>query len=331
MKMVKNKQSLTWMVDAALLILMLVEFFADLTGISLHQWMGVLLGGLAAYHLVTHWRWIRTVVNKFIHGASLRSRRNFLLDASIGLGLITILISGLVISTWFDLPLSNYYNWKTFHVTISVLTLILVVLKIGLHWKWIIKTASSFRVPAGLPRSISTKNMPSIAATGSRTLSTPLSRRSFLSLMGIVGAASFIAIREALAESNPLPQIAEITSESLPKLSTPENSSTSSTDSTSSSDILSSQLTDTNGQLSSVNQATSTPAGTSELTTTTETSTPEVIAESSPTAVATATAINTAQSETCQILCDQHCSFPGRCRRYTDQNNNGRCDLGECL
>lgn len=33
----------------------------------------------------------------------------------------------------------------------------------------------------------------------------------------------------------------------------------------------------------------------------------------------------------CQVLCGKRCSYPGHCRRYTDTNNNGRCDLGECL
>lgn len=30
-----------------------------------------------------------------------------------------------------------------------------------------------------------------------------------------------------------------------------------------------------------------------------------------------------------QPVCNRDCSYPGHCRRYTDQNNNGRCDLGE--
>jgi hypothetical protein len=33
----------------------------------------------------------------------------------------------------------------------------------------------------------------------------------------------------------------------------------------------------------------------------------------------------------CTVRCPKGCSFPGRCRRYTDQNSNGLCDLGECL
>jgi hypothetical protein len=35
--------------------------------------------------------------------------------------------------------------------------------------------------------------------------------------------------------------------------------------------------------------------------------------------------------ENCVVRCDKGCSYPGRCRRYTDANNNQRCDLGECL
>jgi hypothetical protein len=31
------------------------------------------------------------------------------------------------------------------------------------------------------------------------------------------------------------------------------------------------------------------------------------------------------------VRCDRRCSYPGHCRKYTDSNGNGRCDLGECL
>ena len=48
---------------------------------------------------------------------------------------------------------------------------------------------------------------------------------------------------------------------------------------------------------------------------------------------ATATAVpnNNQSSSNCVVLCPNGCSYPGRCRRYVDSNNNQRCDLGECL
>jgi FtsZ-interacting cell division protein ZipA len=70
-------------------------------------------------------------------------------------------------------------------------------------------------------------------------------------------------------------------------------------------------------------------------TATAEPATPTAAPE--PTAVPEPTA--TAQSEptaedaavACTVRCNKGCSFPGRCRRYRDTNNNDRCDLGECL
>ncbi len=41
---------------------------------------------------------------------------------------------------------------------------------------------------------------------------------------------------------------------------------------------------------------------------------------------------NQSQAATnCVVRCPNGCSYPGRCRRYIDGNNNGKCDLGECL
>jgi hypothetical protein len=40
---------------------------------------------------------------------------------------------------------------------------------------------------------------------------------------------------------------------------------------------------------------------------------------------------STSSASACQVRCNRRCSYPGHCRRYTDSNKNGRCDLGECL
>jgi hypothetical protein len=52
-----------------------------------------------------------------------------------------------------------------------------------------------------------------------------------------------------------------------------------------------------------------------------------------PTAISTQVSVAASQNntDTCSVRCPRGCSFPGRCRRYTDGNGNGKCDLGECL
>ena len=45
---------------------------------------------------------------------------------------------------------------------------------------------------------------------------------------------------------------------------------------------------------------------------------------------AATTGTQSQSASSCTVRCNKGCSYPGHCRRYTDSNNNGRCDLGEC-
>jgi len=47
-------QNSKWLVDITLFTGFVLAFFLDLTGLELHQWVGVAAGGLATYHLITH-------------------------------------------------------------------------------------------------------------------------------------------------------------------------------------------------------------------------------------------------------------------------------------
>jgi hypothetical protein len=38
-----------------------VHFFLDLTGVSTHQWIGVITSALVALYLATHWNWVSAV------------------------------------------------------------------------------------------------------------------------------------------------------------------------------------------------------------------------------------------------------------------------------
>ena len=59
------KQQTSWWVDTVLFIGFLVAFFLSFTGVELHQWIGVIGGILAAYHLLVHWEWVRAVGKRF--------------------------------------------------------------------------------------------------------------------------------------------------------------------------------------------------------------------------------------------------------------------------
>jgi hypothetical protein len=289
-----NKQLSKWIVDAGLLIGFLVAFFLDLTGVDGHQWLGIALAGLAGYHLITHWNWVKAVTAKLFGRISGQARLYYWIDAGLLVGFGMITITGLVISTWLDLPLDNYAAWKDVHVFSSVTTLLLTVVKIGLHWRWIVNVA----------RQAFQKSKPvTLWPNSYQPAPAMLNRRHFLSLMGIVGLASWAAIHNVVSEEDGVKAETLAEEEDYPEAI-----------STATSAPLQNKVSATQVPTQSAAKATAAPATASK-------STP----------VAPTRAATTAAMTNCKVRCNKRCAYPGRCRRYVDTNNNKKCDLGECV
>jgi len=190
--MESSRQRRNWVIDAVLFVGFMVCMFLELTGIEMHQWLGVSLTLLAGYHLLVHWRWVVTVGRKFLGRLSGQTRLRYLVDAGLLVGFLLTGISGLVISTWFDLRLSNYPVWSDLHVIASVVTLSMVVLKVGLHWRWIMTVAARHL-------SANTASPTSGRAPQTALVAATIGRREFLGLMGVVGVAALFAGVNALA------------------------------------------------------------------------------------------------------------------------------------
>jgi hypothetical protein len=291
-----RKNILNWFIDAIALVGFILVFFLDLTGVDLHQWLGLILGGLALVHLVLHWGWVKNVTAKYFGALSWRSRLYALIDSFILLGFGVILATGLVISTWLNLSLTNYQNWRDVHVGASIGTLLLLVVKIGLHWRWIISTAQHiFLAPASYPQLAP-------RSTAVQPAAAQIDRRQFLTLMSVVGAAASLAIGGVVLDD-------QNTSDTSPALA---------------SETIQNGLPSSGP---SVPQA-SVPASSSSPQL--PTSEPTQAATVTPSTPAVASSSNVTASEQCFVRCNRGCSYPGRCRRYTDSNGNSKCDLGEC-
>ena len=288
-----KKQKTNWWIDLILFISFLITFFLDLTGLVLHQWIGIVAVAIAALHLLLHREWVKTMFKRFFTMRLNKAHLNLILDLTILTGFVLIGLTGVVMSTWLNLPLPNYDGWRQVHITSSVATLVLIMIKVGLHLRWIEQTTrkmltSAVRVPAGYP-------VPQPASETGKSIG----RREFLVTMGIVGTASAIALVSAsrsLAESLNANEAAEL-------LADPTQTPTS------------------------------TVTATQEPTVTAESTATEELATQTPTVTATQVipTATTAAETNCTVRCNRGCSYPGHCRRYTDANGNGLCDLGECL
>lgn len=189
----KTSPTSKWIIDALLTLGFSAAVLLDLTGLALHQWIGVGVGLLAAYHTVTHWDWIGAVTRGFFGKTSRRARLYMLIDALILGGFATIGLTGLVISTWLDLTLSSYGAWASVHEWSAYITLAALVVKLGLHRRWIVNVARKFLAapetrPAG---AASGRPAPAQAARAERGCT----RREFLMLMG--AAVSTLAVAGA--------------------------------------------------------------------------------------------------------------------------------------
>jgi hypothetical protein len=267
--MMKTKQKTYWWIDILLFTGFLLAFFLSFTGIELHQWIGVFGGLLALYHLLIHGDWVDTVSKRLFTNVSGNVLLKYIIDGLLLTGFVLIILTGLVISTWLGVSLNNYTSWLTVHIIASITTLLALMVKLALHWRWIFKTTRTIVMPSTptLPRS------PQLQPVPVEQLS--MDRRNFLKVFGVAGGASLIAMLSA--------------TRSLAALQDGEGSPSTQAETSNSSSYY-------------INQS-RIPQSSSDWF---------------------------SSSDSCSIQCGRQCSYPGQCRRYSDSNNNNRCDFGEC-
>lgn len=189
--MMKIKQKAHWWIDMLLFFGFLVAFFLSLTGIELHQWVGIFGGLLAAYHLLVHWNWVDVVSRKIFGSGSGVVQIKFLVDSLLFAGFVLIVGTGLVISTWLNISLSNYDGWLSVHIIASITTLLILLLKLGLHWRWISRITSYIFAEPGLQLVQPAKQQP---VPIERQF---MERRDFIKVMGVIAGGSLIALMSA--------------------------------------------------------------------------------------------------------------------------------------
>jgi hypothetical protein len=289
-KIMKTKNKIKNFITLLLFVAFLLTYFLDLTGLNLHQWLGIAAAAAAAVHVLMHWAWVKAVAGRFFGRTSGQARSYYLLDFLLFSGLAVITLTGLIISSWFNLAVTTYESWHLIHVAGSVLTMAVLVIKLVLHWKYI---AAVFK-PARAARPAAARPVLSLARSGNAK---QVSRREALRVIGtvsVVGVVSILRAASALrtVEASALPQ---------PALTTQAYQAANAAASS---------------QVSAVSPTRAVqPTAAAQL----------------PQSAGAGLQTTSQSSEDCVVRCGNACSYPGRCRRYTDANNNQRCDLGECM
>ena len=128
--------------DTALLIIFLLLLSPRLTGLKLHEILGVILFIPLIIHLLLSWRWIKNSLQKFFKTASTRTKFNFFLNTVLFILTITALFSGILISQvvlpYFGIKTIDDSSWRFVHNAPLNFVVLFVGLHIAINWRWVV-------------------------------------------------------------------------------------------------------------------------------------------------------------------------------------------------
>ena len=128
-------------VDAVALAAYLAAATPALTGVAVHEWLGI--GVFVAFfvHAVQHAGWVADAVRGSIRNPSLARTGNLALDALVLVVFMVVTVSGVLISgavlPAFGLYAGGYYFWDPLHAIAAKALLALLLVHVVVHWRWV--------------------------------------------------------------------------------------------------------------------------------------------------------------------------------------------------
>ena len=137
-----------FIVDAILFSVFLLVVNVPLTGLTIHEWLGILIGVGFVVHLLQHAEWIATITTRFVSASSFQNRLNYLLTAVLFIGFASIIVSGLLISEvalpWLGLTPGGGTFWLWIHLASVGWVIWLTAIHVAMNWRWIAHAADRF-------------------------------------------------------------------------------------------------------------------------------------------------------------------------------------------
>lgn len=110
------------------------------TGLSLHEWLCLVLVAPILVHLVINWDWAVRVSTSFSRRLRKTTRVNLVVDIVLFVSTVTAMLSGFmvsrVISGFLGFSAPAGLVWHTVHSASADVVIALALLHTALHWKW---------------------------------------------------------------------------------------------------------------------------------------------------------------------------------------------------
>ena len=141
-----TKTNLT--LDIAIFSAFLVASNPALTGLAIHEWLGVSFAAALITHLLFHWNWIVTLTRTFFKNLLHGSRLNYVVDSLLFVAMTAAMLSGIMISrnalATFGISLQAGPGWRSIHSLSANASLVFVALHFALHWNWVVSSVQRY-------------------------------------------------------------------------------------------------------------------------------------------------------------------------------------------
>jgi hypothetical protein len=128
-------------------LLVIFLFLMDaksLFGLWFHEWAGLLICLFFILHNILNWNWIKESTKKLFGRLPAKIRLNYIMNVLLLVGFILIIWSGMAISktinfSWLGFDQDNRMIYRSMHSSVSMLTLAIAGIHLGLHWDWVLE------------------------------------------------------------------------------------------------------------------------------------------------------------------------------------------------
>lgn len=109
-----------------------------LTGLAVHEWLGLTLAVGMLVHVVFHWNWVAGISGRLFGRLRPGARLDYLVDVVLFVTFIAAVLSGLLTSKHV-LPLFGVAAfgraWRGIHELTANVAVVAVAVHVGLHWR----------------------------------------------------------------------------------------------------------------------------------------------------------------------------------------------------
>jgi hypothetical protein len=152
-----NKTLKNFWLDIIIFFAFVIDMNVHLTGLVIHEWLGVGLGVIVVIHLLFHWEWIECTVKKFLTALSGLHRFKSILDIALFLDFVALGITGLMISKvvmrLLGIQTARNSFWRGLHVASADWLIFLIGLHLAINWRWVVNILKRvFRIRLPQPR-----------------------------------------------------------------------------------------------------------------------------------------------------------------------------------